>query len=255
MPGISVKDVTIKYADKSKKDKKSKKEPSEIIALDNFSADFDDEKFNVIIGASGCGKTTLIRAVAGLLDYEGEIFFDETDAMELTVKDRNVAYVPQGYSLYPSMTVFDNIASPLKAAGAGREEVTERVKSIAKTLGLELLLNRKPKELSGGQQQLVAIGRALVRRPSVCLMDEPFSNVDVKKRAVLRSYVKNMVADTGCTVIYVTHDVKEAVVLADKLFIMNEGKLVASGTPIEVFKRRGPVIDDFRNALAERSLV
>lgn len=235
MSEVVAKNVSVEF--------KSKK--YEVVALDGFNARFK-EGMNVIVGYSGCGKTTLLRCITGLQDYEGDIYLDGEDLDEISVKDRNFSFVSQSYSLYPHLTVFENIAFPLKIIKATREEITERVKEVANLLDLTICLNRKPKNISGGQQQRVAIARALVKRPSVCLMDEPFSNTDESMRGHTVKWLKKAFETTGCTCIYVTHDFKEALLLADTLYVMNEGRLELSGTPDEIYESDNAVVKSLK---------
>lgn len=218
---------------------KSKKRQT--VALDGFSATFHDG-MNVIVGYSGCGKTTLLRSILGLIDYDGYIYLDGKDLYEVETKDMNFSFVSQDFVLYPQYTVFENIAFPLKLLKASRDEIIERVYEIADMLELTPCLNRKPKNISGGQQQRVAIARALVKRPSVCFMDEPFSNTDEGTRSQTVRWLKTALKATGCMCLYVTHDFREALVLADRIYVMNEGKLELEGTPDEVFASDNEVV-------------
>lgn len=231
MSEIEVKNVSVEF--------KSKKR--EAVALDDFSATFSDG-MNVVVGYSGCGKTTLLRCILGLTDYDGDIYLDGQDLYDIATKDRNFSFVSQEYVLYPQYTVFENIAFPLKLLKAGREEITQRVNEMAEMLELTACLNRKPKHISGGQQQRVAIARALVKRPSVCFMDEPFSNTDEVTRMQTVRWLKKAFDATGCTCLYVTHDFKEALTLADTIYVMNEGKLEIFGTPDEIFNSNNEVV-------------
>lgn len=237
MSEIQIRDLSVTF--------KSKKR--EVLALNEFSATFQDG-MNVIVGYSGCGKTTLLRCIAGLEDYEGEIAVDGEDLDNVPTKDRNFAFVAQNYVLYPNYTVFENIAFPLKIMRASREEITERVREMAEILDLTACLNRKPKHISGGQQQRVAIARALVKNPSVCLMDEPFSNTDDVTRTHSVRWLKTAFEAKGCMGIYVTHDFKEALMLADTLYVMNEGKLELVGTPDEVYESDNHVVKTLKES-------
>ena len=217
-----------------------------ITALDRFSAVFE-EGMNVIVGYSGCGKTTLLRTIAGLTDCdEGQILLDGDDITDLPSRDRNFAYVSQEYVLYPQYTVFDNIAFPLRCVGAGREEIIRRVKEVAELTDLTACLTRKPKHISGGQQQRVAIARALVKRPAVCLMDEPFSNIDEQTRSGTAGWIKDTFRSVGCTAVYVTHDFREALALADTLYVMDEGRPVLVGPPEKVYESDHAVVRAMR---------
>ena len=238
MSQIETENLTVVYSGKKKTD-------AATVALDGFSAVFESKAFNVIVGYSGCGKTTLLKAIAGLIpDYDGVIYYDNEDIISFSTQQRNLAFVSQDFVLYPHLTVFDNIAFPLKLEKLSRAEMTERIINAATALDLKPCLTRKPKHISIGQQQRVAIARALVKRPRICLMDEPLSNVDEKKRAEIRVTLKKAFKSFGCTVIYVTHDFSEAMALAGKLFVMNGGKLVLSGAPLDVYNSGDPVVKE-----------
>lgn len=220
-----------------------KKHHRQIVAVDSLSADFT-APMNVIVGFSGCGKTTLLRCLLGLQEYEGEIWYQQGNLDELSPKERNFSFVPQDYVLYPSYTVFDNIAFPLRLMHAEREEILNRVMEAAKLLEITPCLNRKPKHISGGQQQRTAIARALVKRPEVCLLDEPFSNVDPQLRMQTIRVLKSSFAAFGTMGIYVTHDMKEAMLLADEIFVMEKGKIVCQGTPSQIYDSFVPAVRD-----------
>lgn len=212
-----------------------------IIAVDRVNLSVGKGEFVVLLGPSGCGKTTTLRIIAGLeTPDEGRIYIDGVDVTDLEPGDRDVAMVFQDYALYPHMTVFDNIAFPLvvrkRKLKLSNREIEERVLKVAKLLGIEELLNRKPTQLSGGQQQRVALARALVREPKVWLMDEPLSNLDALVRAQVRAELKKLQKDLGITTIYVTHDQVEALTLADKIAVMDKGRIVQIGTPKQVYE-------------------
>ncbi len=211
-------------------------------AVCDFTVEFQ-QGINVIVGYSGCGKSTLLRSILGVIPYEGEILFDGVDLDEVAPSERNFSFVSQEYALYPHYTVFDNIAFPLKLMGAERMEITKRVRDVAKMLDLEHCLTRKPRHISGGQQQRVALARAFVKNPSVCLLDEPFSNSDVQTRLMARHKLREIAIATGCMIIYVTHDFSEAMALADKLFVMHEGRLQMQGSPMEVYESRNEIVN------------
>ena len=235
MPHVVAQNVTVIYKGKGKADN--------TVALDGFCADFVENGVNVVLGYSGCGKTTLLRAISGVAElYDGSILFDGEPADGLSVQQRNVAQVAQDFTLYPHLTVFDNIAFPLKIEKLPRAEITKRVLESAAALDISVCLTRKPKQLSIGQQQRVALARALVKRPSICLLDEPFSNVDNKLKDRLRPALKAAFRAFDCTVVFVTHDLAEATALADNLIVMDKGKAVFSGTPEEFFASDNPVI-------------
>ncbi len=238
MGTISIKNLTVEYVGKKQT----------TVALDDVSVQFDTGTFNVVVGASGSGKTTLLSAICDAVDYDGDILFDGVDSVDLSVADKNISLVSQKYLLYPHLSVFDNIAFPLKAMGARRNEIMARVKDFCVKLGLGNYLVRRPKELSGGQQQLVALARAIVKNPSVCLLDEPLSNVDAQKRPEVRKLIVDTLRQGGCTVVYVTHDISEAFAIADKIFVLDNGKMVLSGTPDEVAVSGHPLITSARSA-------
>jgi multiple sugar transport system ATP-binding protein len=213
-----------------------------VVAVDHVSFDVRDGEFFALLGPSGCGKTTTLRLIAGLeAPDEGEIWIDDKLVNDLPPKDRDVAMVFQNYALYPHMTVFDNIAFPLmvrkREVGLTNEEIRRRVMEIAKLLQIDHLLNRKPSQLSGGEQQRVALARTLVRRPKVWLLDEPMSNLDAKLRVTMRGELKKLQKELGVTTIYVTHDQVEAMSMADRIAVMNKGRILQIGTPDELFWR------------------
>lgn len=198
----------------------------------------ENGSFMVILGPSGCGKSTLLRMIAGLEDITaGEISIDGRVVNDVEPARRGCAMVFQNYALYPHMTVAQNIGYALKVAGMPRAERDERVRRIAGTLGLELLLHRKPSELSGGQRQRVAMGRAMVRSPGIFLFDEPLSNLDAKLRIQMRLEIKRLHRELRTTSVFVTHDQVEAMTLADKLVVMNDGLIGQVGSPAEIYRR------------------
>ncbi|HEY7111272.1 MAG TPA: ABC transporter ATP-binding protein [Nitrososphaeraceae archaeon] len=207
-----------------------------VMALENFSLEIDSGQFMVLLGPSGCGKTTVLRCVSGLTSPTGgEIYIGNELVNDLPPKDRDVAMVFQNYSLYPHMSVYENIAFPLKMRKTERQKVDERVRNIANLLNIETLLNRKPKEISGGQMQRVALGRALVRKPKIFLMDEPLSNLDAKLRTEMRVEIKKLQKKVGITTLYITHDQVEAMSMADSIGIMESGRLHQLGSPNTVY--------------------
>jgi len=209
----------------------------DFIGVDNFDLTIKDKEFLVLLGPSGCGKTTTMRMIAGLEDgTEGEIWIDNTLVNELDPKDRDVAMVFQSYALYPNMTVFENIRFPLKVRKIDEKNQKERVLRAASMVELSDFLNRKPSELSGGQRQRVALARAIVREPRVFLMDEPLSNLDAKLRISTRAQIKNLQHELSTTTIYVTHDQIEAMTLADRVVVMNQGKIQQVGSPSEIYE-------------------
>ncbi|MGI6714423.1 MAG: ABC transporter ATP-binding protein [Bacilli bacterium] len=224
MPEIELIDVSVYYG--------SRKNP--IAALEHFNARFIDGKINVIVGENGCGKTTLLKCLTQSINYLGKITFDGQDISELSIKSINFGYVGPELSLFPTMTVFENIAFPLMQRKVPALEVRARVREMANKLGIAFLLNRRPKELSLGQQQLVGIARALVKRPSICLFDEPFTHVDRQKADRLCRMLKKIKMDFSTTFIFVTHDFHEAVALGDYIHVMNRSAIEVKGTPHEL---------------------
>jgi len=207
-----------------------------IIAVNNLNLEVKDGEFLVILGPSGCGKTTTLRCIAGLeTPDEGEIWIGETLVNDLPPKDRDIAMVFQTYALYPHMTVYDNLAFPLKMRKIPKQEIDVKVKKVAQMLGIRELLDRKPMQLSGGQQQRVALGSAIVREPKLFLMDEPLSNIDAKLRVYMRAEIKKLQKDLGVTTIYVTHDQIEAMAIADRIAVMNKGSLQQVSSPDELY--------------------
>ena len=194
--------------------------------IHDLSIDVKDGELIVIVGPSGCGKSTLLRMVAGLEDAnEGNILIDNKKVNELEPMERNIAMVFQNYALYPHMTVFGNMAYGLKIAKVPKEEIESRVQKAAEILELGELLERKPNQLSGGQRQRVAMGRAIVRNPVAFLFDEPLSNLDAKLRVQMRLEIKKLQTQLKTTSLYVTHDQVEAMTLADRMIVMNEGNV------------------------------
>ncbi|MFV2002324.1 MAG: sn-glycerol-3-phosphate ABC transporter ATP-binding protein UgpC [Paracoccaceae bacterium] len=205
--------------------------------IHGIDIDIADGEFIVIVGPSGCGKSTLLRTVAGLETItSGEVRINDIRMNEAEPMDRNIAMVFQNYALYPHMNVFDNMAYGLKIAKTPKPEIEERVQVAAKLLQLEEFLQRRPRDLSGGQRQRVAMGRAIVRKPDVFLFDEPLSNLDAKLRVQMRLEIKELQRSLGVTALYVTHDQVEAMTLADRMIVMNDGVADQIGAPLEVYE-------------------
>jgi ABC-type sugar transport system ATPase subunit len=201
-----------------------------------------DGEFVVLVGPSGCGKTTTLRMVAGLEDItSGDLLIDGERMNDREPKDRDVAMVFQNYALYPHMTVFENMAFPLKMRKVPKAQIKMQVEDAAKLLGIDHHLKKKPKELSGGERQRVAVGRAIVRRPKVFLFDEPLSNLDAALRTQMRAELKRIQRNLGATMLYVTHDQVEAMTMGDKIAVMNKGELEQFGTPSEIYEHPASV--------------
>ena len=207
-----------------------------IVAVSDFNLEINDKEFIVLVGPSGCGKSTVLRMIAGLEEIsDGEVYIGDTLVNNVSPKDRDIAMVFQNYSLYPHMTVYQNMAFALKMRHTPKDIIDQKVREAAEILGISELLDRKPKTLSGGQRQRVAIGRAIVREPKVFLMDEPLSNLDAKLRNQMRAEIIKLRRKIDTTFIYVTHDQTEAMTLGDRIVIMKNGVIQQSGTPQEVF--------------------
>jgi sn-glycerol 3-phosphate transport system ATP-binding protein len=228
MGAISLRNVEKTYGSGAKLNK----------VIHGVNAEISDGEFIVIVGPSGCGKSTLLRMVAGLEEISGgEIHIGGRIVNNLEPSERDIAMVFQNYALYPHMSVYDNMAYGLKIAKVSKADIETRVQKAAKILELSQLLQRKPRELSGGQRQRVAMGRAIVRQPSVYLFDEPLSNLDAKLRAQTRLEIQKLHAELGTTSLFVTHDQVEAMTLAERMIVMNAGRMEQIGTPEEVYQR------------------
>ncbi len=208
----------------------------DVIGVDSQSLHIRDREFLVLLGPSGCGKTTTMRMIAGLEEpTDGEVWIGDRMVNRDLPKDRDVAMVFQNYGLYPHMSIFDNIAYPLKVRRVPKPEIRPRVEEAARKVELSEFLDRKPKALSGGQRQRVALARAIVRTPKVFLMDEPLSNLDAKLRVSMRAELKHLSRELKTTTVYVTHDQIEAMTLADRVAVMKEGVIQQLGTPDEIY--------------------
>jgi len=207
-------------------------------AVRGIDLEIQDKEFVVLVGPSGCGKTTTLRMIAGLEDITaGEVLIGDEVVNDVPPKDRNIAMVFQNYALYPHMTVHENMSFGLRLKKVPKDEINKRVASAAGILGLADLLQRKPKQLSGGQRQRVAMGRAIVRDPKVFLFDEPLSNLDAKLRVQMRTEIKKIHQQVRTTTVYVTHDQVEAMTLADRVVVMNGGRIEQVGAPNELYHR------------------
>jgi len=208
------------------------------VAVDNLTLSVKDKSFVVLLGSSGCGKTTILRCIAGLeTPDKGEILIGGKVVNELHPRDRDISMVFQDYALYPHMSIYKNLAFPLKNRKLPKDEIDKKVTETAKMLHIEKLLDRLPEKLSGGEKQRVAVGRAIVREATVFLMDEPLSNIDAKLRIYMRSELKKLQRDLEMTTIYVTHDQIEALAIADKIAVFDNGVLQQHGAPSEIFEQ------------------
>ena len=208
----------------------------DVVAVDDADIHIHDREFVVLVGPSGCGKSTTLRMVAGLEEVTGgEIYIDGTLVNDIPPKDRDIAMVFQNYALYPHMTVYQNMAFGLKLRKYPKDEIDARVREAADILGIEELLERKPKALSGGQRQRVAVGRAIVRKPKVFLFDEPLSNLDAKLRVQMRTEISKLHRRLDATMIYVTHDQTEAMTMGDRIVVMRDGRIQQNDTPLNLY--------------------
>ena len=208
----------------------------DVTAVNDVSLDIADREFVVLVGPSGCGKSTTLRMIAGLEEISrGEIYIGDRLVNDVPPKDRDIAMVFQNYALYPHMSVYDNMAFGLKLRKFPKAEIKKRVQDAASILGIEELLERKPKALSGGQRQRVAVGRAIVRQPKVFLFDEPLSNLDAKMRVQMRTEITKLHQRLQATMIYVTHDQIEAMTMGDRIVVMDKGVVQQSDTPLKLY--------------------
>lgn len=216
----------------------TKVHPNGYVAVDGVDLDIADGEFFALLGPSGCGKTTLLRMIAGLDEpSSGDVLLDGESLRDVGTRDRNLGMLFQSSAVYPHLTVRENLAFPLVVANAGRHVIKERVAEMAALVGLTEVLDVRPRRLSGGMQQRVAMGRALMRRPPLLLMDEPMSNLDAKLRTELRGELAALQRWSGATTVYVTHDQVEAMALADRVAVMRRGRVVQCGTPMELYRR------------------
>jgi multiple sugar transport system ATP-binding protein len=225
MASVSLKNVTKKYA-------------NGVVAVKDFNLDIVDKEFIIFVGPSGCGKSTTLRMIAGLEEItQGDLLIDGKIMNDVEPKDRDIAMVFQNYALYPHMSVYDNMAFGLKLRKVPKDQIEQDVQEAAKILGIEHLLDRKPKALSGGQRQRVAMGRAIVRKPKVFLMDEPLSNLDAKLRVQMRIEISKLHKNLGTTIVYVTHDQTEAMTLGTRIVVMKDGLIQQVDTPQNLYDR------------------
>lgn len=238
MPDIIVKNLSVTY--------KGNKKTESVKALSGLDIRFENEKINVVLGYNGCGKSTLLKAIAGLVDYTGDIYFGEVNSYKLPPKQRDLSLVTENFLLNPMLTVFDNIALSLKVYKLTREQTLAEIYSIAEKLGIAHTLNCKPRQLSLGQQQRVAIAKALIKKPEICLFDEALTALDQKLRNELRIFIKEQLKENRATSVYVTHDINEATSFGDKIFVLEDSKVVLSGSPAEIIKSDHPLISDMK---------
>ena len=208
------------------------------VAADNINLKIKEKEFLVLVGPSGCGKSTILRSVVGLQNItNGRIHIENNDITKLSPRDRDIAMIFQSYALYPHMTVYENLSIPLKLKKTPKNEIQTKIDEIASMLSINDLLKRYPRALSGGQKQRVAMGRALIRKPKVFLMDEPLSNLDAQLRVEMRSQISILQKKLGVTTIYVTHDQVEAMTMGDRVAIINDGKLIQVDSPSNLYNK------------------
>ncbi|MCQ2016517.1 ABC transporter ATP-binding protein [Clostridium butyricum] len=223
MAGISLRHIVKTY-------------PGNVTVVPDLNLEIKDKEFVVLVGPSGCGKSTTLRMIAGLEDISGgEMYIGERLVNEIAPKERDISMVFQNYALYPHMTVYKNLAFGLELAKEDKKVIDQKIKKVAKDLDIEYLLNRKPKALSGGQRQRVAVGRSMVRNPSVFLFDEPLSNLDAKLRGEMRAVIKQLHEKLQTTFVYVTHDQVEAMTMADRIVVMKDGYIQQNDIPQKLF--------------------
>ena len=241
MPEIECKNLSFSYLNKAK--------TQEIEVFKGLNIKFENHKFNILLGESGSGKSTLLNIISGIQNqYDGQLTFDGVDARELSIRRRNISYMPQNYVVYDRMTVFENIAFPLKFTDIPPEEVLTRVRNIAKRLGIAHCLSRKPKYISTGQQQRMVLAKALVTDPETILLDEPMASNDPLIKEYLFEIIKEAKEELNATIIYVTHDYKDAVRYGEMLYVINDSKVVAKGTPKELRGSKDPYLVALKSA-------
>lgn len=223
---IEFKDVCVTYENKKKE---------KTVAVKDFSLNINDGEIIVILGASGSGKTSIIKALAGIIPYDnGNIFLNGNDILSFSIKDRNMSFASQQTTLYSMFDVYHNIAIPLRSQHVPYDEIDRRVKEIANKLDISFLLSRKPFQLSEGQKQKVNLARCMIKKPSILLLDEPFANLDKENKMNMHFLIKEIHKSYNPTIFFVTHDVHEAMFLADRIVIMDNGKIIQVGTPKEI---------------------
>ena len=238
MPEIQLKELYCYYG-------KGKKEN---LVISEMSEVFPSGKISVIMGPSGCGKSTLLKSMLGLMEYDGDILFDGKDIYDVPTHKRNMAYINQDVSLYPHLTVFENIAFPLRNRKIERDELFLRVRKIAERFGIAHCLNVRPKYLSLGQQQRALLARELVGEPEVLLMDEPVGHLDPLTKKGVLEFIKQINKEYRRTILYVTHSFKEATIVGDAIYVMKEGRFVLKGNPAQIMSSQDEFVMKMREA-------
>ena len=240
MSKITFKNVSILYEGKRK---------NFITAVDDVSFSMEDKKFHVLVGPSGGGKTSLMKCITGDLIYEGNIFLGNVDIETIPIKNRKLSYMSQDYLVFPNINVYDNIAFPLRVMKTEHDEADQRIKHIAKILGIDYLLTRKSKFLSIGQISRVALAKALVKDSDIYLFDEPTKNLDVQNREIVLNLIKENIKKKNKTSVYITHDIEEALSIADYIHVISDGKYIGVYTPEQFIKDDNEVIKSLRVGL------
>ena len=243
MPNIELKELYCYYG-------KGKKEN---LVIEDMTEHFPSGKISVIMGPSGCGKTTLLKSILGLMEYDGDIFFDDKDIYKIPTYQRNMAYINQDVSLYPHWTIFENIIFPLKNKKMSRDEIYKRARDIAERFGIAHCLNVKPKYLSWGQQQRALLARELVGEPEVVLMDEPVSHLDKLSKKDVLDFIKELNREWHLTILYVTHSYQEAMEVADQIYVMDQGKFIEKGTTKSILASINHFVCEMRAADDEKA--
>ena len=243
MPSIKLENLSYSF--------KKKKEIFNV--LNDISLEFETNKIHVILGKSGSGKTTLLKCISGLYDYEGHIYFDDILMDQVPTKDRKLGYITQEFALYPPYDLFHSISYPLVINGTDIDEIRKRTYEISEEFGIRNILSRKPKQVSVGQAQRATLARAMIKRPTICLLDEPLSNIDPINRQELRVFIKKTMMKTNCTAIYVTHDLEEATAIGDYLYLLDEGKFIIKGTVNDVLFSKNVKVKEFFESLKDET--
>lgn len=243
MPSIKLENLSYSF--------KKKKEIFNV--LNDISLEFETNKIHVILGKSGSGKTTLLKCISGLYDYEGHIYFDDILMDQVPTKDRKLGYITQEFALYPHYDLFHSISYPLVINGTDIDEIRKRTYEISEEFGIRNILSRKPKQVSVGQAQRATLARAMIKRPTICLLDEPLSNIDPINRQELRVFIKKTMMKTNCTAIYVTHDLEEATAIGDYLYLLDEGKFIIKGTVNDVLFSKNVKVKEFFESLKDET--
>ena len=237
MSKITFQNVSVLYEDKKR---------TFITAVDNVSFSLENKKFHVMVGPSGGGKTSLMKCITGDLIYEGKVILGNRDIEEIPIKDRKLSYMSQDYIIFPNINVYDNIAFPLRVMKMDHDEADQKIKHIASRLGIDYLLTRKSKFLSIGQISRVALAKMLVKDSDVYLFDEPTKNLDARNRDIVLNLIKENIKNSGKTVLYITHDIQEAIYMADYIHVINEGKYIGPFTPEEFLYSDNEIVKSLR---------